>query len=382
MYKKKFPLTVLSGELVLNFRKVHNPRTIAITRIGGDVTRLIKDSAEQTVVKHQGATTEEIYNDLIPRLLEHGLLGEVKSKLDDITPLLRQDFDFSDWDKQWHIRPNTRLGSFIPLEERIRFYLLDFLKRMEREGKQATFDQIIFDVMPKLINGETPERQTILNVLQTMAYSPDGQHWILAPASAQLSLPLVEAESALLPRLPMPTEPRDIEHNALIYRLAMMGKAARLTVWIGKKEQTEQFNGESFENLSLKQLPIGQMTDEQRRKVSQIDVIWFGADGAPSYAFEVEASTPIMTALERFARLLELAPEIAQKLVIIAPRSRKQKLDQVLQKSTYIGHPLYMENKVMYAFDDDLARVYHELENAQTKEIISRLRNVLQPAMR
>ena len=46
MHKKKNPLKVLSGELVLNFRKVQNPKTIAITKLGTTVFQIIKNSAE------------------------------------------------------------------------------------------------------------------------------------------------------------------------------------------------------------------------------------------------------------------------------------------------------------------------------------------------
>ncbi|MFZ0680690.1 DNA methyltransferase, partial [Candidatus Binatus sp.] len=42
MHKKKNPLTVLSGELILNFRKVRNPRTLAITSVGSDAVSLIR----------------------------------------------------------------------------------------------------------------------------------------------------------------------------------------------------------------------------------------------------------------------------------------------------------------------------------------------------
>ncbi len=94
LHKRQNPLKVLSGELVLNFRKVRNPRTIAITKVGTDVVQLIKQVAELQIVKNSGASTEEIYNALIPKLLENGLLSQVKNQLDDITPLLREEFYF------------------------------------------------------------------------------------------------------------------------------------------------------------------------------------------------------------------------------------------------------------------------------------------------
>jgi len=124
---RKNPLTVLSGELVLNFRKVRNPKTIAISKVGTDIVQLIKEVSELTIVKNLGASTEDIYNALIPKLLENGLLGQVKKQLDDITPILKQEFVFAELDNLWRTKPNTKIGCFIPLDDRIRLALQDLL---------------------------------------------------------------------------------------------------------------------------------------------------------------------------------------------------------------------------------------------------------------
>ena len=139
MHKKKNPLTVLSGELILNFRKIRNPRTIAITSIGCDAFSLIKDSAELSIVAKSGATTDQIYIDLIPKLLENGLLGEVSSKIGDITPLLNGEFDYDGSNKTWHVRPGRKLGYHIPLDQRIKFYTTDFLNQQSRLWKSVNY---------------------------------------------------------------------------------------------------------------------------------------------------------------------------------------------------------------------------------------------------
>ncbi len=110
MHKKKNPLTVLSGELILNFRKVRNPRTLAIASVGSDAVNLIKDSAELSIVQRGGASTDQIYSDLISKLLENGLLGEVASKIGDVTPILNQEFVYHTDDKTWHVKPGRKLG--------------------------------------------------------------------------------------------------------------------------------------------------------------------------------------------------------------------------------------------------------------------------------
>ncbi|MFM7909989.1 MAG: hypothetical protein ACKPA9_34050, partial [Microcystis sp.] len=311
LHKKKNPLTVLSGELVLNFRKVNNPKTIAISKVGIDILQIIKEVAEMTIVKNSGASTEDIYNALIPKLLENGLLTQVKKQIDDITPLLKEEFNFSELDHLWRIRPNTKIGCFIPLEERIRFYLLDFLTAKKRQEKVATFDEIIFAVMPNLINGTTPSDQSILKVLEKLAYSPDGRHWQLGQEEGlQLTLDLnIEPISSVLTVLDFPKQADKIPHDQIIYALAKIALAVGLKPYIGKKEQsTGYWNGEAFKDISLEKLPINKLGKWDRDKIQQIDLIWFNNLGDAVFAFEVETSTPITTGIDRFMELLKIYP--------------------------------------------------------------------------
>lgn len=383
LHKKKNPLKVLSGELVLNFRKVRNPRTIAISKVGTDVVQLIKQTAQLQIVKNSGASTEDIYNALIPKLLENGLLSQVKNQLDDITPLLREEFYFSDLDNLWKIRPNTKIGCFIPLEDRIRFYLLDYLQVVERQGKSATFDQIIFNVMPNLINGQTPAKQTILNILEQIAFSSDGKHWKLGNEPTQIELDLgIYNSSPSLPNLIFPKDANKIEHDSIIYALAKIAIATGLQVHIGKKEQgTGRWNNEAFSKISLSDLPIRkQMKQWQKDKIQQIDIIWFNAQGDAVFAFEVETTTPITTGIDRFMELLEFFPNLAKNIVLVIPPKRLSKMNKLLKDSHYIGHPLYMENKLVYSFSNQIAEIYLKLANQSNltlEKVISEIHRTL-----
>lgn len=384
LHKKKNPLKVLSGELVLNFRKVKNPKTIAITKVGTDVVQLIKQVAELQIVKNSGASTEDIYNALIPKLLENGLLSQVKNKLDDITPLLREEFYFSELDNLWKIRPNTKIGCFIPLEDRIRFYLLDYLQMMEREEKLATFDQIIFHVMPNLINGQTPATQTILNVLEQIAFSSDRKHWQIGkPEGTQFELDLgISYNNSFLPNLSFPQDANKIQHDSLIYALAKIALAVGLQVHIGKKEQSSSsWNSEAFSDISLAKLPIRkQMQQWQKDKIQQIDIIWFTSQGDAVFAFEVETTTPITTGIDRFMELLEIFPDLAKNIVLVIPPKRLNKMNILLKNSHYIGHPLYMDNKLVYSFTNNIAEVYGKLStqaNLSLEKVIKTVKETL-----
>ncbi|MDR0525417.1 MAG: hypothetical protein LBG90_06050, partial [Spirochaetaceae bacterium] len=62
---------------------------------------------------------------------------------------------------------------------RIRYYLISFLRRMEREKKYPSFNEIIFAILPLLKNGVTPENQTILSVLEDIAIPVGEDSWQL-----------------------------------------------------------------------------------------------------------------------------------------------------------------------------------------------------------
>lgn len=377
MHKKKNPLRVLAGELVLNFRKVRNPKTIAISALGTPLVQLIKDSAELTIVRNEGATTEEIYHDLVPKLLEAGHLSEIRKDYSDVTPLLQAEFDFSEVDNRWHLRPNTKIGYFVPLHERIRFYVTDYLRKTERLETRASFDDIVFHVMPNLINGEQPTNQSILLVLQQIAHSPDGKHWVLGRADGQREIDFSESSAlAKIPALPIPKS--RVSHNEIIYRLAKLGLGSGLLVHVGKREQSDEleYQGERLSTLSLKAFPLPLETSAfGTKKIEQIDCTFFDTKTAPVYAFEVEASTPMTTAIERFMELLKINPDIAGRLVILAPRSRRRKLNDVLAHSHFIGHPLFMENKIRYLYYDDFIGLYEHLRkrNPSAVQLINAL---------
>ena len=56
---------------------------------------------------------------------------------------------------------------------------------MEREKKTAHFDDIVLYILPLLKNGITPERQTVLNVLEDIADRVGEDSWELKKQGQQ-----------------------------------------------------------------------------------------------------------------------------------------------------------------------------------------------------
>jgi hypothetical protein len=361
MHKKKNPLTVISGELILNFRKVKNPRTLAISSVGSNAVGIIKDSAELSIVQRNGATTDDIYSDLIPKLLEHSLLGEVSSKIGDVTPILNQEFQYDTENRIWFVRPGKKLGCHIPIEHRIRFYVTDFLNHNQRIGNRATIDDNVFNVLPKLKNGEQPRKQRIMEEIKKIASPIEGKFWVLREEPQHVfdfAAPDIGPVSA-----PIVAKPEDeYEHNEILHLLASTAQAAGFACYIGKKEQSSD---QRFSEMSAKTLPfLAGASEFTEDKVVQIDLLWL--EGKRTVlAFEIEHSTSITTALDRFIELLRIDASMAEKLVVVAPKSRRRKLNQVLVQSHYIGAPMYMETKVRYLWYSDVIKIAHRFSQQQ-----------------
>jgi len=348
--KVKNPLRVLGESLIVNFqktkvRKISQPMSLPMANI-------IKNVAERVIYRNGGATTEEILREVVPELFENELFIDAASrKIGDILAILESDFDLDD-NNLWQIRSGSKVGNFIPPKDRIRYYVISYLRKT---GK-ANFDRIWATILPLLINGHRPTREDILDALKEVAVSYDGVNWELKDLKSlavQGVLPLFAAEKAeeYFPEIPAGTT-----HNQQIYRLAILCQKAGFVPYIGRHERNDPMLAalKPLTYLNAKAEP------DQRRRIENIDIIWTTADGTPFWAFEVEEHTPILLALERFHALLSAMPEIgkSRQLTVVAPKTRKKKLHLELSTSAYIGHPLYLENKVNYLFSEDLEKEF------------------------
>ncbi|MBA7665241.1 hypothetical protein ES703_73311 [subsurface metagenome] len=252
----------------------------------------------------------------------------------------------------WQIRAERQVGNFIPARDRIRYYVIGYLRKVGN----ADFDSIVTTILPLLINGHRPTKHDIADVLNEVAISHDGVNWELKDPSVlavQGVLPLFVSEKGeeYIREIPASTT-----HNQHIYRLAILCQKAGFVPYIGKQERSDPMLAalKPLTYLNLKAEPV------QQKRIEQIDTIWARADGTPVWGFEVEEHTSILSALERFVALLSAVPELgrSRQLTIVAPKARRRKLQQELTSSSYIGHPLFLENKITYMFYDDLEAAF------------------------
>jgi len=186
--KRQNPFTVLSGQLIINFRKVRNPRAIMNANLGMNIGEIVMQTIEGIIAKNNGATIEQINDEIIIRGLELGILDLLSKKYSDLTPILINNFDYNAETYLYTIRKGSKFTAQIPVELRIKYYLISYLQRMERENKSSIFDEIILEILPLLKNGDTPENQTILTVLEEIAERIGQDSWRLKREGQQLKL--------------------------------------------------------------------------------------------------------------------------------------------------------------------------------------------------
>ncbi len=186
--KRQNPFTVLSGQLIINFKKVRTPKAMMKAHLGMEMADIVLQTIEGVIAKNNGATLEQINDELIVKGLEMGFLDLLKAEYSDLTPILKNNFDYDEDTETFYIKKDSKFMTHIDVRLRIKYYLTSFLRRMERENTPVTFDDIVLKVIPLLKNGTTPEDQTILKILEDIGQRTGDDHWTLRKDNQQLEL--------------------------------------------------------------------------------------------------------------------------------------------------------------------------------------------------
>lgn len=102
-HKRANPTSVLAGELIMNFQKKRHPKPIRPRNLKVSerefILSFVKDLIDES---KSGLSTEEIYNRLVPGLLEHGMLQNgQKSSLLNLNAVLDEQFFYDEETARW-----------------------------------------------------------------------------------------------------------------------------------------------------------------------------------------------------------------------------------------------------------------------------------------
>jgi hypothetical protein len=184
--KRQHPFTVLSGQLVINFRKVKNPKAVLKANLGMDIGEIVVQTIEGVIAKNDGATLEQINDELIIKGLELGFLDLLKKEYTDLAPLLLDRFDYDPQNETYSIKKDAKFQTSVDVRLRVKYYLISFLRRKELENKTPSFNEIVLAILPLLKNGVTPEDQTILSILEDVGERAGDDGWRLKPKDRML----------------------------------------------------------------------------------------------------------------------------------------------------------------------------------------------------
>lgn len=188
--KRQMPLKVLRGQLIVYFKKVQSPRARMKVDFGDDVYDLVLNNIEAIIVQYDGATIEEIYDEIQIRGMELGFLTDIGNDFASLDPIIETNFDYDEESKKYHIKQGQKFKSHkIPLETRTRYFLISYLNKAKRQGKKATFDDICLEIIPLLKNGVSPSKESIYKILQQIAIGDkESGEWRLKEKGEERSL--------------------------------------------------------------------------------------------------------------------------------------------------------------------------------------------------
>ena len=263
-----------------------------------------------------------IINDIDPALAKRGFYSELdtglnvekvlKNHLDKEFKLIEGKIGGASGKLWWFIRPNLvpHLKS-IPLSERVEQTVL---RKLQEKGK-VTFTDIWEAVSMAFPNSLTSDQTSIKSALEDYARPVTGGAWLIKP---NFRPGFVEKE-----------------HTTIIALLSEIGAKADYKIYVGKIEQNHELDTPRLKKTGkLKQYMTYNNTlklkDIQNADiVGDIDLLWIKNDKI-EYAFEVESTTSITSALLRGSNLEKFI-----KKVMILPADRMKQLDRKMKSPLF-----------------------------------------------
>ncbi|MDL0108226.1 DNA methyltransferase [Campylobacter felis] len=185
--KRQYSFTVLSGQLIMYFRKVKNPKSAAQEALDEDILIAILKHIEKTIIEHHGADLEMIYGEINIEALEKGFLHQLAKEYADLTPIINENFDYDEKSGKYHIKKNQKLKNHsIKPEKRGYYFILSYLRAAKRQNKSVSFDDICLECIPLMQNGVTPSKDKIRDILEKIAIKYDDDKWVLGDENATL----------------------------------------------------------------------------------------------------------------------------------------------------------------------------------------------------
>jgi 16S rRNA G966 N2-methylase RsmD len=298
------PFGSAQGDFYLRFLKPDNGKEGFKPEIIDEIRfeKIVIDTTKRILAERGEPTPYTIIiNAIDPELAKQGFFSELETGLDS-EKVLKKHLDKEFCLVEGKIGPNTgKLWWFvnpniiahlekIPLTERVEQTVL---RQLQSKGR-VTFTDIWEAVSIAFPNSLTSDQSSIKNSLEDYARQVQGGFWLI---KSNFQPGIVEKE-----------------HTTIIALLAEIGHKIGYKIHVGKVEQSHQINtplvkkevlNEYINYNNLKKLKNIQNVDV----VEDIDLIWIFGDKV-EYAFEVESTTSMTSALQRGSVMDKEIPKI------------------------------------------------------------------------
>ena len=219
---------------------------------------------------------------------------------DEISTILNRNSKFvrMDGNVWWFSDAVMRISNLeTPLSDRVETAVLDVLRREYK----VSYDQVVKNVFETFPNSLTPDTKSIKNCLSDYGIRTNDGKWRLRPG--------------------MKEEEVRSKHTDMETALAKLGSKFRYSVW----------SPDGAKSPELKSLCNEFDIDVPNRdRIRLIDILWM-RDRSIKYAFEVENSTSITSALERGSNI---GTKDTIK-VIVLPEERKKFLERKMKEPLF-----------------------------------------------
>lgn len=207
-----------------------------------------------------------------------------------------------------------------------------------RRKVSVTLDEVLGEIFVKYPNGLTPDIKSVDQILKKFANKSGGK-WVYKGGE---------------------TEKDFTNHTEMLYFLSEIGKKIGFEVYIGKREQPENYNGKKLsEYADITKLDKLNFDQDKKARIEMIDMVWIKNDKV-EFAIEVENSTNFTSGIQRASNL-----DIGISKLMVLPNKRKAEF-------LSIKDPLFIESFKKYnwgyLFYDDIIKL-KSLRNISSENI-------------
>jgi 16S rRNA G966 N2-methylase RsmD len=209
----------------------------------------------------------------------------------------------------------------------------DSIVALLRRKTAVSLDDVLGDIFQRYPNGLTPDIKSIDKILKKYATQSNGK-WLYRRSE-------LETEYT--------------KHTEMLYYLSEIGHKTGYQVFVGKREQSENYNGKKlYEFADLHDLGFLPLEKDKIDRVAMIDMLWL-KDNKIEYIIEVENTTKFTSGIQRASNV-----EIEIPKLMVIPDKRK---DEFLR----INDPLFTDNFKNYNWK---YIYYSEIENIKSSRKI------------